>query len=90
MMAPLSIIDYIVVHELCHFHHIDHSEAFWNEVDKILPDYRERKEWLRRHGARLSLGTDAMIPEKPTSRLQKYQTTKKGVEAIHGIRKPLR
>lgn len=55
MMAPLTIIDYIVVHELCHLHHRDHSEAFWNEVDKVLPDYRERKEWLRVRGAELDL-----------------------------------
>jgi predicted metal-dependent hydrolase len=55
LMAPLTIIDYIVVHELCHLHHRDHSEAFWNEVDKILPDYRERKEWLRVRGATLNL-----------------------------------
>ena len=39
MMAPPRIIDYIVVHELCHLHHRDHSNAFWNEVDKVLPDY---------------------------------------------------
>jgi predicted metal-dependent hydrolase len=55
MMAPGTIIDYIVVHELCHLRHRDHSAAFWNEVDKILPDYRERKEWLRARGAELDL-----------------------------------
>lgn len=55
MMAPQTIIDYIVVHELCHFHHRDHTDAFWNEVDKVLPAYRERKEWLRRHGAGLDV-----------------------------------
>lgn len=55
LMAPLTIIDYIVVHELCHLHHRDHSEAFWNEVDKVLPDYRDRKEWLRMRGAELDL-----------------------------------
>jgi predicted metal-dependent hydrolase len=55
LMAPLTIIDYIIVHELCHLHHRDHSDAFWNEVDKILPDYRDRKEWLRVHGAELDL-----------------------------------
>ena len=37
MMAPQTIIDYIVVHELCHFHHRDHTDAFWNEVDKVMP-----------------------------------------------------
>lgn len=55
LMAPLSVIDYIIVHELCHLRYRDHSEAFWNEVDKVLPDYRERKEWLRVRGAGLTL-----------------------------------
>ncbi len=55
MMAPPKIIDYIVVHELCHFHHRNHTVAFWNEVDKVMPDYRERKEWLRRYGASLDV-----------------------------------
>jgi predicted metal-dependent hydrolase len=55
MMAPQTIIDYIVVHELCHFHQGDHTEAFWNEVDKVMPNYRERKEWLRRNGAGLEV-----------------------------------
>lgn len=55
LMAPLTIIDYIIVHELCHMHHRDHSNAFWNEVDKVLPDYRERKDWLRVRGAELDL-----------------------------------
>jgi predicted metal-dependent hydrolase len=55
MMAPQTIIDYIVVHELCHFHEFNHTEAFWNEVDKVLPAYRQRKEWLRRQGAGLDI-----------------------------------
>jgi predicted metal-dependent hydrolase len=55
MMAPPKIIDYIVVHELCHFHHLDHSDAFWNEVDKVMPDYTARKEWLRKNGAAMDL-----------------------------------
>ncbi len=55
MMAPQSIIDYIIVHELCHRHHLDHTDAFWNEVDKVMPNYRERKEWLRQHGAGLDV-----------------------------------
>jgi predicted metal-dependent hydrolase len=55
LMAPTTIIDYIVVHELCHFHHLDHTDAFWNEVDKVMPDYRERKEWLRTNGAGLDV-----------------------------------
>jgi predicted metal-dependent hydrolase len=55
MMAPQTIIDYIVVHELCHSHHLDHTDAFWNEVDKVIPNYGERKEWLRRNGAGLDV-----------------------------------
>ncbi len=55
MMPPQTIIDYIVVHELCHLHNRDHTEAFWNEVDKVLPDYRERKGWLRKNGAGLDV-----------------------------------
>lgn len=55
MMAPPRIIDYIVVHELCHLHHRNHTDAFWNEVDKVMPDYRERKAWLRKHGAGLDV-----------------------------------
>jgi predicted metal-dependent hydrolase len=55
MMAPQTIIDYIVVHELCHIHHRDHTDAFWNEVDKVMPDFHERKEWLRKNGAGLDV-----------------------------------
>lgn len=55
MMAPPKIIDYIVVHELCHLRQANHTDAFWNEVDKVMPDYRERKEWLRIHGASLDI-----------------------------------
>jgi predicted metal-dependent hydrolase len=51
MMVPVTIIDYIVAHELCHFHHLDHSDAFWNELDKVMPTFAERREWLRANGA---------------------------------------
>ena len=55
MMAPLKITDYIVVHELCHLHHRDHTQEFWNEIDKVMPDYQERKAWLRENGASLDV-----------------------------------
>lgn len=55
LMSPQTVIDYIVVHELCHLRFRDHSDAFWNEVDKVLPRYRERKEWLRLNGAALDV-----------------------------------
>lgn len=55
VMAPPTVLDYIVVHELAHLLHANHTEAFWNEVDKVLPDYSDRKEWLRVHGAGMDL-----------------------------------
>ncbi|NQZ60274.1 MAG: M48 family metallopeptidase [Lentisphaeraceae bacterium] len=55
MMAPLTVLDYIVVHELAHITHPTHNEAFWNEVDKVLPDYHSRKNWLKQYGASMEL-----------------------------------
>ena len=55
MMASPTIIDYIVVHELCHFHHLDHTDASWNEVDKVMPGYRKRKEWRKKNGAAMDV-----------------------------------
>lgn len=55
MMAPVRILDYIIVHELAHLIVPDHSPAFWNQIDKILPDYQDRQHWLRHHGAGMDL-----------------------------------
>jgi predicted metal-dependent hydrolase len=55
MMATPKVIDYIVVHELCHLRHRDHTDVFWNEVDKVMPDYLDRKNWLRKYGAGLDI-----------------------------------
>jgi predicted metal-dependent hydrolase len=54
-MAPLTIIDYIVVHELTHLIHRNHTAKFWNQVDKVMPDYQARKDWLRDNGAGMDL-----------------------------------
>jgi hypothetical protein len=53
MLAPEDVQDYVVVHELCHRKQMNHSEKFWNEVEKVLPDYRERRNWLKLHGSAL-------------------------------------
>lgn len=50
MLAPPKILDYVVVHELCHRKEMNHSAVFWREVEHILPDYRERKKWLKDNG----------------------------------------
>lgn len=55
VMAPLGLIEYVVVHELCHLKRRDHSPAFWAHVCKTLPDYRERRRRLHRQGLRYDL-----------------------------------
>ncbi|WP_342421458.1 SprT family zinc-dependent metalloprotease [Paenibacillus sp. FSL E2-0178] len=55
MMAPLRIVDYVVVHEMAHLKIPDHSEAFWSFIRSVIPDYEERKEWLRVNGPMLNL-----------------------------------
>lgn len=55
MMAPLTVLDYVVVHELVHLKYKNHTTAFWNEIDKLIPDYQERKQWLKINGAGMGL-----------------------------------
>lgn len=50
VLMPEEILDYVVVHELAHRKEMNHSRAFWAEVERILPDYKERRKWLRIHG----------------------------------------
>ena len=51
MLAPEAEIDYVVVHELCHRKEMNHSKAFWDEVEKVLPDYRKSVSWLKKEGS---------------------------------------
>ena len=53
ILAPLEVLDYVVVHELCHRRQMNHSAQFWQEVAQVLPDYRKRKAWLTENGWRL-------------------------------------
>jgi len=55
MMAPASVIDYLIVHELCHFNHKRHNAEFWNEVDKYYPEYQKQVAWLKVYGAALEV-----------------------------------
>ena len=51
--APHAVIDYVVIHELCHIIQPNHSKLFWQEVEKYDPSYKERKDWLKKHGSEL-------------------------------------
>ncbi len=53
MLAPPEIIDYVIVHELCHRREMNHSPLFWQEVERVLPDYKRRRKWLKDNGERI-------------------------------------
>ena len=55
MLAPPAILDYVVVHELCHLSYMNHSAAFWKKVESVYPDYRTARKWLKDHGNELIL-----------------------------------
>ena len=55
VMAPLLIIDYVVVHELTHLTHMNHSKRFWEELENTLPQYQEAKAWLKTKGSLLHI-----------------------------------
>ncbi|MBT2719201.1 M48 family metallopeptidase [Bacillus sp. ISL-57] len=54
-LAPTSIIDYVLAHELVHLKHMDHSKQYWETLRMLLPDYEQRKEWLRVQGGTLNV-----------------------------------
>ena len=49
--APLSVVDYVCVHEICHLRHPNHSAAFWQAVAEHLPEYKTQRLWLKQHGS---------------------------------------
>jgi hypothetical protein len=53
LMAPEDVLEYVVVHELCHLREFNHSRAFWRLVETARPDWRHARDWLRRHGHEL-------------------------------------
>jgi predicted metal-dependent hydrolase len=55
LLAPLPVLDYVVIHELCHLKELSHSARFWALVARACPDYAVRRRWLRQHGRTLVL-----------------------------------
>lgn len=53
VLCPESVIDYVVVHELAHLIHQNHSNHFWNEVERVFPNYKTQEKWLKTEGANL-------------------------------------
>ena len=51
MLTPPEVIDYVVVHELCHRKEMNHSKDFWREVEKVLPNYLDQVKWLKDEGS---------------------------------------
>lgn len=47
--CPIEVIEYVIIHELCHLVHMNHSKSFWNEVSKHCPNYILQKKWLKEH-----------------------------------------
>jgi len=55
MMVPQPVLDYVVVHELAHIRHPNHQRGFWDQVARIMPEYRTHHAWLKNNGADLEL-----------------------------------
>jgi predicted metal-dependent hydrolase len=55
LLAPERVLEYVVWHEICHLHVLDHSPRFWSLLERHWPDYRADRDWLRRNGATLVL-----------------------------------
>ena len=53
MLMPDKVLDYVVVHELCHLKQMNHSKKFWKEVERYMPDYKNYKKWLNENGGAL-------------------------------------
>ncbi|UVI33548.1 M48 family metallopeptidase [Paenibacillus spongiae] len=54
-MAPIEVIDYVIIHELCHLLHMNHDRSFWRRVGSIMPDYKEKEAYLARYGQAMTL-----------------------------------
>lgn len=53
MKTPPEVLDYVVVHELCHRKEMNHSPRFWAEVERVLPEYKKARKWLKENGGNI-------------------------------------
>lgn len=60
MLTPPEVLDYVVIHELCHRKELNHSPKFWAEVEKVCPEYKTHRKWLKDNGGALI----ARLPQK--------------------------
>ena len=60
LLTPTEVMDSVIVHELCHLKHMDHSKAFYNEVLRVCPDYKKHDRWLKQNGS----GIMRRVPQK--------------------------
>lgn len=55
VMAPVVVLDYLIIHELVHLEYPNHSRAFWDKVSAICPNYQEQEKWLKKNGVRMTI-----------------------------------
>ncbi|MGF7047664.1 putative metal-dependent hydrolase [Paenibacillus sp. DS2015] len=54
-MAPIEVIDYVIIHELCHLIHMNHDRSFWRRLGSVMPDYKKKEEFLAQYGRAMTL-----------------------------------
>jgi|LGVF01.2.fsa_nt_gb predicted metal-dependent hydrolase len=60
LMAPKGVIDYIVIHEMSHLEHMNHSKVFWQKVHEVMPDYKHHETWLKNNGKHLNFDLEVL------------------------------
>lgn len=53
MLCPIEVLDYVIIHELCHIKEMNHSKRFWSLIERFCPEYKQHKAWLKEHGNEL-------------------------------------